>query len=67
MYQTKIISLSAKQLAKRLREAKDAHAKFEAENGPDADWPEWYAQYIVNAEVTAWMEVRLWEDGGAKP
>jgi len=40
-------------LAQLLREAEAAHAEFEKSLGhADADWPSWYAQYILN-EVAA--------------
>lgn len=30
-----------------LEDAELAHAKFEAACGPDADWPKWYAEYLL--------------------
>jgi hypothetical protein len=36
-------------LAQALRRAEAAHGKHEEEIGqPDPDWPDWYAQYMVN-------------------
>jgi len=36
-------------LAEALRRAEAAHGKHEEEIGhPDADWPDWYAQYLVD-------------------
>jgi catechol 2,3-dioxygenase-like lactoylglutathione lyase family enzyme len=40
---------SAADLAEALRRAAAAHGKHEAETGQaDPDWPEWYAQYMVD-------------------
>jgi catechol 2,3-dioxygenase-like lactoylglutathione lyase family enzyme len=42
---------SAADLAGALRRAADAHGKHEEETGqPDPDWPDWYAQYMVDEE-----------------
>jgi hypothetical protein len=39
---------SAADLAEALRRAAAAHGKHEEEIGhADADWPDWYAQYMV--------------------
>jgi hypothetical protein len=39
---------SAADLAAALRRAADAHGRHETEIGhPDPDWPDWYAQYMV--------------------
>lgn len=39
---------SASDLASALRRAKDAHGEHERRTGqPDADWPGWYATYMV--------------------
>jgi len=36
-------------LARLLREAETAHAEYERSIGhADADWPEWYARYLVD-------------------
>jgi hypothetical protein len=36
-------------LAAALRRAADAHGHHEEEIGhPDPDWPDWYAQYMVD-------------------
>ena len=41
--------LTKEELARLLREAQDAHAAYEKELGErDADWPSWYAQYILD-------------------
>ena len=41
--------LTRVELARLLREAKEAHAEYELELGsPDEDWPSWYAGYIVD-------------------
>jgi hypothetical protein len=38
---------SASDLARALRRAADAHGQHEEQIGlPDADWPNWYAQYL---------------------
>jgi len=46
----------AADLAEALRRAAAAHGKHEEETGQaDPDWPDWYAQYMVderNAQVT---------------
>jgi catechol 2,3-dioxygenase-like lactoylglutathione lyase family enzyme len=40
---------SAADLAQALRRAAAAHGKHEEETGqPDPNWPDWYAQYMVN-------------------
>lgn len=40
--------LTAKQLARLLREAEQAHAAYETSLGHrDDDWPDWYARYII--------------------
>ena len=39
---------SANELAGALRRAADAHGRHEHEIGhPDPDWPDWYAQFMV--------------------
>jgi hypothetical protein len=43
---------SAADLAVALRRAADAHGRHEAEIGhPDPDWPDWYAQYMVQEQA----------------
>ena len=43
---------SAAELTAALRRAEEAHGRHEAEIGhPDPDWPEWYAQYMVDEQV----------------
>jgi hypothetical protein len=40
---------SPAELAAALRRAEEAHGRHEKELGhPDADWPDWYAQYMVD-------------------
>jgi hypothetical protein len=42
---------SATDLAAALRRAADAHGRHEKEIGhPDANWPDWYAQYMVDEQ-----------------
>jgi hypothetical protein len=43
--------LTKEELARLLREAEEAHGKYEEELGGerDADWPSWYAEFIMNA------------------
>lgn len=42
------MALTAEQLALALREAEAAHAEYERALGhADADWPTWYATFIV--------------------
>jgi hypothetical protein len=39
---------SASDLAAALRRAAAAHGRHEEETGqPDPDWPDWYAEYMV--------------------
>ncbi len=41
--------ITQERLARLLREAERAHAEYERQLGhPDADWPDWYATYIVS-------------------
>jgi hypothetical protein len=42
------MDLTAERLAALLREAEEAHGAYERELGhADADWPAWYAEFIV--------------------
>ena len=42
---------SATDLAGALRRAEEAHGRHEAEIGhADPDWPDWYAQYMVDEQ-----------------
>jgi len=42
---------SATDLAAALRRAENAHGRHEQEIGhPDPDWPDWYAQYMVDEQ-----------------
>jgi hypothetical protein len=34
-------------LTEALQKVADAHEAFQAEHGPDADWPRWYAQRLT--------------------
>jgi len=41
--------LTVGELARLLQEAQDAHREYERTTGErDENWPEWYAQYIVD-------------------
>jgi hypothetical protein len=43
---------SANDLAQALRRAEEAHGEHEKELGhPDADWPDWYAQYLEREQA----------------
>jgi len=43
---------SAAELAAALRRAEAAHGRYEGEIGhPDPDWPDWYAQYMVDEQA----------------
>jgi hypothetical protein len=43
---------SAADLAEALRRAEAAHGQYEQELGhPDPDWPDWYAQYMVQEQA----------------
>ena len=43
---------SATDLAAALRRAADAHGRHEVEIGqPDPDWPDWYAQFMVQEQA----------------
>ena len=45
---------SADDLAVALRRAEDAHGHHELEIGhPDPDWPDWYAQYMIDDQAGA--------------
>jgi hypothetical protein len=47
-----LADLTKEELARLLREAEKAHGQFEKEKlggERDADWPSWYAEFIVNA------------------
>lgn len=42
-------SLTAEDLAQLLRDAEQAHGAYEKELGhADADWPAWYARFILD-------------------
>lgn len=53
-------------LATLLREAANAHHKFEASLGrPDPDWPRWYAQFIYDElHTTAQAVDAMLSEGG---
>jgi hypothetical protein len=43
---------SAADLAEALRRAAAAHGRHEEQIGhPDPDWPDWYAQYMVQEQA----------------
>jgi hypothetical protein len=45
---------SAADLAEALRRAAEAHGRHEEEIGQaDPDWPDWYAQYMVDEQAGA--------------
>jgi hypothetical protein len=47
-----VADLTKEELARLLREAEKAHGQYEKEKlggERDADWPSWYAEFIVNA------------------
>ncbi|MEU6646875.1 hypothetical protein ABZ863_30660 [Saccharomonospora sp. NPDC046836] len=45
---------SVAELAEAMRRAEAAHGQYEKELGhPDADWPDWYAQYMVREKTGA--------------
>ena len=45
---------SAEELAAALRRAAAAHGRHEAEIGhADENWPDWYAQYMVDEQTAA--------------
>jgi hypothetical protein len=50
-------------LTAALRRAAEAHGSHEAEIGhPDPDWPEWYAQFMVD-EQSDHTDLRTAESG----
>lgn len=50
---------SAAELAAALRRAAAAHGRHEAEIGhPDPDWPDWYAQFMVQEQAGDSRQVR---------
>jgi hypothetical protein len=43
---------SASDLAQALRRAEAAHGQHEERTGqPDANWPDWYAEYMVREQA----------------
>jgi hypothetical protein len=45
---------SSADLAEALRRAAEAHGRHEEETGQaDPDWPDWYAQYMVEEQAKA--------------
>jgi hypothetical protein len=47
------IFISSTELATALRCAAAAHGEHEKRTGPsDADWPDWYAEYIVREQAS---------------
>ncbi len=45
-----LIEVTREELAELLREAEQAHGRYERELGRrDEEWPAWYADYILNA------------------
>jgi hypothetical protein len=47
-----LADLTKEDFARLLREAEKAHGQYEREElggERDADWPSWYAEFIVNA------------------
>ena len=46
---------STTQLASALKRAADAHHQYEQSTGkPDADWPTWFAEYILEGKHHIW-------------
>ena len=46
------MDLTKEELARLLREAEKAHGQYEKEKlggERDADWPAWYAEFMINA------------------
>jgi hypothetical protein len=51
---------SAADRAEALRRAAAAHGRHEEQIGhPDPDWPDWYAQYLVQEQAEHPDEARL--------
>jgi hypothetical protein len=47
-----LVDLTKEELARLLREAEKAHGQYEKEKlggERDADWPAWYAEFMINA------------------
>jgi hypothetical protein len=47
-----VADLTKEELTRLLREAEEAHGRYEKEElggERDAEWPAWYAEFIVNA------------------
>ena len=58
-----VIYDSAPDLAEALRRAAAAHGRHEEEIGhADPDWPEWYAEYMVQ-ERMGHSQAASWEAG----
>lgn len=51
--------LKVAELAQLLTDAKDAHVEHERLNGPDPDWPLWYARFISDRLNTLGRTDRL--------
>jgi hypothetical protein len=50
---------SAPDLAAALRRAEEAHGRYEKGLGhPDADWPDWYAQHMIDEQSGLSAETR---------
>jgi hypothetical protein len=57
---------SARDLARALRRAADAHHQHEQQTGrPDPDWPSWYARYIEREQ--AGLEDERTHEGATVP
>lgn len=56
----------AERLARALKETADAHHAYEVSTGhPDADWPTWYAQHLIemsNTKPSDWHLIPNWND-----
>jgi hypothetical protein len=60
--------LTQQELAKLLREAEHAHGEYEGKLGhPDADWPDWYATYIIGQIEKAKAPAKPRRDSGVRP
>lgn len=47
------LPLSVPTLRQLLLNAKNAHTEFEQEHGPDEDWAQWYAEWMLGIDCPA--------------
>lgn len=56
------IYLSSTELAAALKRAADAHHEYEQQTGKaDADWPQWYAEFMAREQRTRRSDAPVWD------